>query len=1050
MSIFTLWVVSVIATGVIAHQKRLETFAYIVFAIFTGPVALFFVLFARDKSKDERLNATRPVETLPEAARQLRETRKRIDDLQQEIKRLLLKVDQIERCVYGMRSQADPGLAAPTQELSLDRVETSDILPQAGAMDEHSSEQTDIEELSPVDTSEPALEDQVEEIPAEEALTRHAGQSRALDKTPTKGRKTSNMELDIGRYWLNKIGIIVFTLGMGFLISYTFKYFSPYLKVLLGYVICVALFYLGKTFERQERYLNFSRVMFGGAWALTYFTTYAMHHFEASRIIHSQIFDLFLLALVVAGMIGHALKYKSETMVSLSLFIAYVTATLGHITTFTFISCALLSIVILVLVHKLQWVNILILGIMLTFGVHYIWVRPNIALSSVAPSFLGIPTGQSSLLMNFFFLTVYWLVYLLGIHVLKPQDDDKRRNTLAGVNFGNFILYSFMAYPLITKLFYDQCFLAVLSIGLFYLLAALWTKKEKNQTLFRGDMIIAVMAITFAIPLKFVPQTTLLLWFIEIPFLIFVGYHFKQRIFQYLSFAVTVLVTYQFMAITIFEADRGPVPFMGWVLTFNEFMFLWGSISMAACCALMRKARKSVDANALERLFDHIFSAKACLYLSFFVWSVASSEWQTFILTVLAALLFTLADYVKLRRFRMYCYLLFWFVVFRFLSMPVPYHLSVPDWLRIGGQAGVIFGTYYRLKALHRAQGDDGQESTAPVEEWTLFCAGGVFLMHMLLNYIDGAWGSLALGCVGVIFYAIGRVRQDKPSVYFNYLATVLVVIRFIPVWGQARFSPVHFVGVWLSWYEFNYLCAGLFMTVCFMLSQRGRKPTGSLTLDLIFDHVFSCLASVYGVLFISSLALKHWVTFTLSIEAMILFSLAFVLRLRRFKVYSYVLLGIVFARFVFWDDYALTLVARWLIILVELFPFFGIYFFAKSVGEDQDLLPFRDKEKEGLFVVGMLMLICAVFRYVAGEWVSLGFGVSGVFWFIMGFVLKDKTSRVGGMVLFALTLLRIVFVDISELDIIYKIISFIILGVLFLGISFMYNKYLVGKPEEE
>lgn len=43
--------------------------------------------------------------------------------------------------------------------------------------------------------------------------------------------KSNDIELNFGRNWLNKIGIVIFTLGMGFLISYTFKYFGPFFTV---------------------------------------------------------------------------------------------------------------------------------------------------------------------------------------------------------------------------------------------------------------------------------------------------------------------------------------------------------------------------------------------------------------------------------------------------------------------------------------------------------------------------------------------------------------------------------------------------------------------------------------------------------------------------------------------------------------------------------------------------------------------------------------------------------------------------------------------------
>ena len=74
---------------------------------------------------------------------------------------------------------------------------------------------------------------------------------------------------------------------MAFLISYTFKYFGPFLKIAFGYLVGGALFFAGIKLEAKERLMNYGRALLGGAWAIIYFTTYAMYHFEASRIISS-------------------------------------------------------------------------------------------------------------------------------------------------------------------------------------------------------------------------------------------------------------------------------------------------------------------------------------------------------------------------------------------------------------------------------------------------------------------------------------------------------------------------------------------------------------------------------------------------------------------------------------------------------------------------------------------------------------------------------------------------------------------------------------------
>ena len=57
--------------------------------------------------------------------------------------------------------------------------------------------------------------------------------------------------------------------------------------------------------------------------------------------------------------------------------------------------------------------------------------------------------------------------------------------------------------------------------------------------------------------------------------------------------------------------------------------------------------------------------------------------------------------------------------------------------------------------------------------------------------------------------------------------------------------------------------------------------------------------------------------------------------------------------------------------------------------------------------------------------------------------ILKSKQHlRIGAIVLFGITLVKLFFYDISHLDTLAKTIVFVSLGVLLLIISFLYNKY--------
>ena len=72
----------------------------------------------------------------------------------------------------------------------------------------------------------------------------------------------------------------------------------------------------------------------------------------------------------------------------------------------------------------------------------------------------------------------------------------------------------------------------------------------------------------------------------------------------------------------------------------------------------------------------------------------------------------------------------------------------------------------------------------------------------------------------------------------------------------------------------------------------------------------------------------------------------------------------------------------------------------------------------------------------------SILWGVYSLFLISLGIWKKKKYLRVGAITLFAVTLVKLFFYDLSDLDTISKTIVFLSLGTLLLIISFIYNKF--------
>jgi uncharacterized membrane protein len=72
----------------------------------------------------------------------------------------------------------------------------------------------------------------------------------------------------------------------------------------------------------------------------------------------------------------------------------------------------------------------------------------------------------------------------------------------------------------------------------------------------------------------------------------------------------------------------------------------------------------------------------------------------------------------------------------------------------------------------------------------------------------------------------------------------------------------------------------------------------------------------------------------------------------------------------------------------------------------------------------------------------SILWGVYALFLIILGIWKHKQYLRIAAIILFSITLMKLFFYDISNLNTIAKTIVFVSLGVLLLIISFLYTKY--------
>ncbi|HKZ01726.1 MAG TPA: DUF2339 domain-containing protein [Pyrinomonadaceae bacterium] len=213
----------------------------------------------------------------------------------------------------------------------------------------------------------------------------------------------------------------------------------------------------------------------------------------------------------------------------------------------------------------------------------------------------------------------------------------------------------------------------------------------------------------------------------------------------------------------------------------------------------------------------------------------------------------------------------------------------------------------------------------------------------------------------------------------------------------------------------------------------------------------------------------QNWITIAWSVEALLMLWAAIEIRSRRLLGMAYTLFGLALLRLVFWDTprgpramFTPVLNKYFLSSLVVTTCLFGAAVVYQRVDARKQL--FRPAVKLVLLLVGVVTLWFVMSvethtffttRAAAAKWGEdaaherwLGQMALSVLWSVyagtlaaLGFVRRSPVVRWTALALFGLTIIKVMMVDIAQLQKLYRIIVFFVLGVLLLVVAWGYHR---------
>ncbi|HTR25914.1 MAG TPA: DUF2339 domain-containing protein [Terriglobales bacterium] len=389
--------------------------------------------------------------------------------------------------------------------------------------------------------SSPAPPGQISTPPTvTDATEAQTGSAPAEIRFSIADRLKSSLDIEemLGTNWLNKIGIVILVLGVAFFLAYQLKTLGPAGRILVGFVTAAAMLGAGIWFDRGERYRILARAGIGGGWALAFFTTYAMYHVAAARILSSQPLDLLLMLGVAAAMVAHTLRYRSQTVTGLAFLLAFLTVTISHSNVYSLTAGAVLASALVVIVLRMQWFELEVFGILASYLNHYLWLRP------IIEPMHGKRHPFPEFAASAGILSLYWLIFRISYVFRRPDEKQERISTAAAL-LNSALLLALFKYQSTHP---EWAFWALLAIGAIETLLGQLPVTRRRRTAVIVLSTLGCILLIAAFPFRYSGARLSVLWLLEAEALLLIGAWTKEVVFRRLGMLGAILVSGQMVA----------------------------------------------------------------------------------------------------------------------------------------------------------------------------------------------------------------------------------------------------------------------------------------------------------------------------------------------------------------------------------------------------------------------------------------------------------------------------------------------------------------------
>lgn len=381
-------------------------------------------------------------------------------------------------------------------------------------------------------------------------------------------QKTASFTLEnfVGLKLIHFVGIIVLITGLTIGVKYAIdiNLISPALRIIMAYVAGLALFLV--SLKLRKKYEGFSMILFSGAMASVYFTTYAAFTYYG-MMPRAAAFGIMLLFTLFT--VYNALKYNRPEIAMLGLVGAYgipffvrgnsenITGLLSYI--------LLINLGILFLSFKKYWLSLNYLSFFTTWIIYF--------------SCLYLDQENKHYDAALIFAFAFYLLFLLsslGFKLYRKYEIQYSDSIVIILNSG--FLY-FALSILFAKNDIDLKGTVAMVFALVYLAAALLFRKiyVQQKFLINAFFSVGIIALTSYFPLQYDGFSITIIWIILAIVMFVIGMYYKMKLFR---FAAIFLFAFTILKLLLFDSSQFSSPekviayvFTGTVLLVVSFLY---------------------------------------------------------------------------------------------------------------------------------------------------------------------------------------------------------------------------------------------------------------------------------------------------------------------------------------------------------------------------------------------------------------------------------------------------------------------------------------------